>query len=156
MIELKNTIVSDDIVDEHFICDLAKCKGACCVEGDLGAPLEKDELSLIDENLELVKPYMSKDGLSVLEKDGAYLLDEEGDFSTTTVNGKECSFAVYDQSGILKCSIEQAWIDKKIDFRKPIFNIDEVFFVGQSTFNALPFAEATENNARWFPRWLFR
>ena len=102
------------------MCDLEACKGACCVEGDLGAPLDKDELPAMEEIVELVKPYLSNEALDALEKEGPYLLDEEGDFSTTTVNGRECAFAFYDDRGILKCGIEKAWQEGKTDFRKPI------------------------------------
>ncbi len=106
--------------EEHFVCDLAKCKGACCVEGDLGAPLEEDELDKVEEAVEMVKEYLPKESLEVLEKEGGYILDEEGDFSTTTINGRECVFAYRDEKDILKCSIEQAWKDGKTDFRKPV------------------------------------
>jgi hypothetical protein len=120
MIELGNTLLSDDIRDEAFVCDLQKCKGACCVEGDLGAPLEKEELSDIDAVIEHVRPYLSAEAIAVLEKEGGYVYDEMGDYSTPTLGGKECAFAFYDERGILKCSIEQAWKDGKTTFRKPI------------------------------------
>ncbi|MEO1256745.1 MAG: DUF3109 family protein [Bacteroidota bacterium] len=120
MIEVGKTLVSDDVVKEQFVCDLNKCKGACCVEGDLGAPLTKDELPLIDEMIDLVKPYLTNEAIAVLEKEGGYLLDEDGDYSTTTINGKECGFAFYDETKTLKCSIEQAHKDGKTDFKKPI------------------------------------
>ena len=120
MIVLDNTVLSDDIKDEKFVCDLLKCKGACCIEGDLGAPLEQQELAQVDECLEAVRPYLSKVSNRVLDKDGAYELDFEGEYSTTTIKGKEGVFAIYDNQGILKCGIEQAYFDKKTDFRKPI------------------------------------
>ncbi len=115
-----NIIVASDVIGEDFVCDLHKCKGACCVEGDLGAPLEEDELSAVDSVLDVVKPYLSQEAIDVLEAEGGYLIDEEGDYSTTTIDNKECAFAFYDSSGILKCSIEQAWKDGKTDFRKPV------------------------------------
>lgn len=120
MIQIDHTLISDDIKEQFFVCDLDKCKGACCVEGDLGAPLEKDELPGIEEVVEVVKPYLSKEAIEALEEHGAYLLDEDGDFSTTTIDNKECAFAFYDQKGILKCSIEQAWRDGKTDVQKPV------------------------------------
>ena len=97
-----------------------KCKGACCVEGDLGAPLTEEEVDLIDDVIDKVKPYLSKDAVDVLDKEGGYLLDEDGDLSTTTIIGRECAFAFYDENKILKCSIEQAHKDGKTDFKKPI------------------------------------
>lgn len=120
MIEHGKTLLSDDVRDEAFVCDLQKCKGACCVEGDLGAPLEFDELDKIEEVVDLVKPYLSEKAQKTLEKEGGYLLDDMGEFSTTTIEGKECAFAYYDEQNILKCSIEQAWKEGKTDFRKPV------------------------------------
>ncbi len=120
MIQLENTLVSSEIKERFFVCNLDKCKGACCVEGDLGAPLEKDELPLLEEVVDVVKPYLSKEAVEALEKHGPYLLDEEGDFSTTTIDNKECAFAYYDDKNILKCGIEQAWKDGKTEFQKPI------------------------------------
>lgn len=120
MIQIDDTLISDDIKEKFFVCDLDKCKGACCVEGDLGAPLEQEELADIEAVVELVKPYLPAEAIEALEKNGPYLLDEEGDFSTTTIDNKECAFAFYDERGILKCGIEQAWKDGKTSFRKPV------------------------------------
>lgn len=120
MIEVDHVILSDDIKEEFFVCNLEKCKGACCVEGDLGAPLTKDELPVLDDIYEDVKPYLMPEGRKAIEKQGKYILDEEGDYSTTTINGKECAYAIYDDRNILKCGIEQAHIDGKIDYKKPI------------------------------------
>lgn len=120
MILVENAVISDDIKEQFFVCDLNKCKGACCVEGDLGAPLEEDELKRIDAVLDDVRPFMSEAGLETVEKKGAYLLDEDGDYSTTTIGGRECAFAVYDEKGILKCAIEQAWLKGKTNWRKPV------------------------------------
>jgi hypothetical protein len=120
MILVENTVISDDIKEKFFVCNLDKCKGACCVEGDLGAPLEEEELAIMDEIYEKVKPYMSEEGIKAVEEQGTYIKDWEGDYSTTTIGGKECAFAFYDEKGILKCAIEQAHIDGKTDFKKPI------------------------------------
>jgi len=120
MISIKGTLVSDEIADSHFVCDLIKCKGACCVEGDLGAPLEDDELELLEKAYPKVKPFLTKEGIKAIEKQGEYILDSDGDYSTPTVGGKECAYAIYDEKGILKCGIEQAWQAGKTTFRKPI------------------------------------
>lgn len=119
MIELDKTLLSDDIKEKFFVCDLEKCKGACCVEGDLGAPLEKEELSILENIYDEVKPYLSEEGVKEIEQQGIYILDEEGDYSTPTIRGKECAYAIY-SDGILKCGIEQACIDGKITYKKPI------------------------------------
>jgi hypothetical protein len=120
VIIIGNTYLSDDIAEKMFVCDLEKCQGACCEEGDLGAPLELDELTILDEIFETVKPYMSDIGRKTAEKQGLYLLDSDGDYSTTTVEGRECVFAKKDEKGHWKCSIEQAYLENKINFHKPI------------------------------------
>jgi hypothetical protein len=120
MILIQNSVISDDIADKYFVCDLDKCKGACCVEGDLGAPLEDDELVLITEAYQAAKPYMTARGIEAVEKQGHYIKDHEGDFSTPTIDNKECAYAITDDNGILKCAIEQAYLDGKTTFKKPI------------------------------------
>jgi hypothetical protein len=120
MIVLQNTVISDDIRDQFFVCNLEKCKGACCVEGDLGAPLEQDELAVLEKNYELIKPYMTGAGKQAVEDQGLYIQDFEGDYSTPTIDNRECAYAIYDEDKTLKCAIEQAYYDGKIDWKKPI------------------------------------
>src|SRR5690554_3760746 len=120
MIVIGNAIISEDIQYNFFVCNLEKCKGACCVEGDLGAPLEKSELAELENIYPQVEPYLSEKGKKAIAEQGKYIRDYEGDFSTPTVNGRECAYAIYDERGILKCGIEQAYLDKKINFKKPI------------------------------------
>lgn len=119
MIVIGKTVISDDIADNFFVCDLQKCKGACCVEGDLGAPLTDEELPIMGEIFEKVKPYMSKEGIAAVEEQGFYIEDWEGDYSTPTIKDRECAYAIWEK-GFLKCAIEMAWKDKKVDFKKPI------------------------------------
>ena len=120
MILIENTVLTDDIRDEMFVCNVEKCKGACCVEGDLGAPLEESELEIIERIYPEVKPFLSEKGIKAIEEQGTYVKDWEDDYSTPTINGKECAYAIYDEKGILKCGIEQAYEAGKIDFKKPI------------------------------------
>ena len=120
MILIEETCISDDIAEKFFVCNLSKCKGACCVEGDLGAPLENVELPILDEIFEQIKPYLSKTGIEAIEKQGKYIKDWEGDFSTPTINDKECAYSLYDENGILKCGIEQAYNAGVSEFKKPI------------------------------------
>ncbi|MCA6073843.1 DUF3109 family protein [Fulvivirga sedimenti] len=120
MIEHGKVILSDDVKDKFFVCNLEKCKGACCVEGDLGAPLEADELSVMEKITEDVMPYLSEEGKNAILEQGPYILDEDGDYSTPTIGGRECAYAIYDDRGILKCGIEQAYNDGKVSFKKPI------------------------------------
>jgi hypothetical protein len=120
MIKVGEILVSDDIKEVEFVCNLEKCKGACCVEGELGAPLEEDELETLRSIQAAVRPYLTVEGVQAIEAQGPYILDEDGDFSTPTIAGKECAYSLYDEKGILKCGIEQAYLDGKVDFRKPI------------------------------------
>lgn len=120
MIKVGDILVSDDIKTIEFVCHLEKCKGACCVEGDLGAPLEEDELPVMHKIQKAVAPYLTAEGKKAIAEQGPYILDEDGDYSTPTIGGKECAYAHYDEKGILKCGIEQAYLDGKTKFRKPI------------------------------------
>ena len=120
MMQVGEVLVSEDIKTVEFVCHLEKCKGACCVEGDLGAPLDQDELPLMYEIQPAVAPYLTEDGKKSIEAQGPYILDEDGDYSTPTIGGKECAYSHYDTRGILKCGIEQAYLDGKTSFRKPI------------------------------------
>lgn len=120
MIEFRNVLISDEIIDKHFVCDLNKCKGACCVEGDLGAPLTLEETKILEENYDKIEPYLTPEGKKAIEEQGKFIEDWEEEFSTTTIDEKECAYAYYDDKKLLKCGIEDAWKDGKIDFQKPI------------------------------------
>ncbi|MDP3557512.1 MAG: DUF3109 family protein [Bacteroidota bacterium] len=121
MIAINKTLISEDLLDKKFVCDLNACKGACCVAGDSGAPLEKEELQILDSIIDEVKPYMVKKGVKAIEKFGVYVIDGDGDYTTTLVSpGAECAFVFFDDNKIAKCSIEQAYYDGKITWKKPI------------------------------------
>lgn len=117
---IEDTVITSDISEQFFVCDLNKCKGACCIEGDLGAPLEKDELQILEQIQSEIAPYLSEIGKEEIKKQGPWVQDEEGDYSTPIIKGRECVYAIYDTNGHLKCGIEQAYLDGKIEFRKPI------------------------------------
>ncbi len=120
MYVVDHVYISDDVVTEKFVCDLSSCKGACCVEGDFGAPLEDEEKAILEKYLPAIKPFLSPEGVRAIEKQGAFIRDEEGDFSTPTIGDRECAYAIYDERHVLKCGIEQAYRAGKIDFPKPI------------------------------------
>lgn len=121
MIALGHTLISEDIFDKKFVCDLNACKGECCVSGDSGAPLNKKELKTLDKIYPEVKPYMNAKGIAAVEKQGTYVLDSDGDYTTTLVSeGAECAFVYFDEKNIAKCAIEKAYMDGKIDWKKPI------------------------------------
>ncbi|MFN8289160.1 MAG: DUF3109 family protein [Chitinophagaceae bacterium] len=122
MIVVDNIIVSDDVVETKFICDLNKCKGGCCEEGDAGAPLDEDELDIILEMYEKIKPYMTEASIREVEKKGKYLYNKEFGWVTPTLgNDKEiCVYGTRDEKGIIKCAFEQAYYDGVIPWKKPI------------------------------------
>ncbi|QJX48317.1 DUF3109 family protein [Hymenobacter taeanensis] len=120
MIIIQNTVISDDVRDNFFVCNLEACKGACCVEGDLGAPLEAGELQILEQEYAAIKPFLTEAGQQAIEQQGLYIKDWEGDYSTTTINDRECAYALYDERGILKCGIEQAYLAGATSFKKPI------------------------------------
>lgn len=120
MIKVGEVLVSDDIRDKEFVCNLEKCKGACCVEGDFGAPLEEGELEILEEIYPAVKPYLTPKGIQTIEKEGTHTIDDDGEFCTPVIGGRECAYSTYDKKGILKCGIEQAYNDGKIKWKKPI------------------------------------
>ena len=120
MIAIDNVLVSDQIVEAQFVCDLMKCKGGCCEDGDAGAPLEREELETINNIFETIRPYLTKEGLRWIEKHGRYLYDREFGWVTPTIEGKMCVYGFRDDNGIIKCGIEQAYRDGKTDFKKPI------------------------------------
>lgn len=120
MIAIDNILVSDEVVEEQFVCDLTKCKGGCCEDGDAGAPLEVEELNHLINFYEAIKPYMSAEGIKEIEHQGKYVYDREFGWVTPTVNGKTCAYGYRDKQGIVKCAIEQAYNDEKISWKKPL------------------------------------
>ncbi|HEX9509896.1 MAG TPA: DUF3109 family protein [Puia sp.] len=120
MIAINNVLVSDLVIEEQFVCDLLKCKGGCCEDGDAGAPLEKEEMDRINEVYEAVKPYLTPAGIKEIESRGRYNYDREFGWVTPTIEGKMCAYGFRDAKGILKCGIEQAYYDGKITWKKPI------------------------------------
>jgi hypothetical protein len=119
IIEHEDTIISSEIFSTQFVCNLNACKGACCIEGERGAPLEKDEIDLIQKDIELIKPYMSAKGIALLESEGFHEGEEIGDLATTCLPTGECVFATR-ENGILGCAIEKSYKAGKTSFYKPI------------------------------------
>jgi hypothetical protein len=121
MIAIDKTLISEDLLEKRFVCDLNACKGACCVAGDSGAPLDEDELPVLESILEKVKPYMVPKGIRAIEKQGAYVVDSDGDYTTTLVGeGAECAFVYFDETRTAKCAIEKAYYEGVITWKKPI------------------------------------
>lgn len=119
MMIINGIIVSEEIRDVRFCCDLDKCKGACCIEGDAGAPLEELEISEIEDYIDRIKPFMQPGGIKVIEKSGVFDYDMNGEYVTPLIDDRDCAF-VYYENGVARCAIEKAYEEKKIDFRKPL------------------------------------
>lgn len=120
MIAIDNVLLSDKIISEQFVCDLTKCKGACCVDGDAGAPLDRKELKEIDAVFDEVLPYLNNISKKEIERQGRFVYDREFGWVTPTIDSKICVYGITDNNGIVKCGIEQAYLDGKIKWKKPI------------------------------------
>jgi len=122
VIVIDNVLISDDVVEKQFVCDLGKCKGGCCEDGDAGAPLENGELKIIDEAYEKVKPYLTPAAIFEIEKKGRYVYDKEFGWVTPTLpsDNEICVYAYREPGGIIKCSFEQAYYAGLISWKKPI------------------------------------
>jgi hypothetical protein len=120
MLQINDTIISLDLLDEKFVCDLSSCKGICCIEGDDGAPLEDVEVKIIEDLLPLIWDDLTDASKEVINKQGVSYIDADGEPVTSIVNGAECVFTYTDKDGTCKCTIEKAFREGKTDFYKPI------------------------------------
>jgi len=120
MLQIDDTIISLELLEEHFVCDLSSCKGICCIEGDDGAPLEEAEVKIIEDLLPVIWEDLSEASKSVINKQGVSYIDQDGEPVTSIVNGAECVFTYTDESGVCKCAIEKAFREGKTNFYKPI------------------------------------
>ncbi len=117
---IDDILISDQVIEEQFVCDLIKCKGGCCVDGDAGAPLENNELEEMKNAYSNVLPYLSHESKKELDRQGLYTYDKEFGWVTPTVSSGMCAYGIIGDNGIVKCGIEQAYNDGKIAWRKPI------------------------------------
>jgi len=120
MIQIDDKIISEDIFEKNFVCNLSKCKGICCVEGDSGAPLEVEETQILKNIFPKIKSYLRPEGIEAIEEQGTHVVDMDGDLVTPLVKGQECAYVVFDESGQTKCGIEIAHKDGIVDYQKPI------------------------------------
>jgi hypothetical protein len=120
MLQIGNTLVSLDLIERSFLCDLPRCKGACCVEGDSGAPLEMKEVAILDRILPAVWDDLSPRAQEVIGRQGVAYIDQAGDTVTSIVDGKNCVFTCRDENDVCGCAIEKAFRAGKIDFHKPV------------------------------------
>ena len=142
MIQIDDKLISEDLFSEEFVCNLAKCKGICCVEGDAGAPLDEEETRILDEIYPKIKPYLRPEGIQAIEEQGTYTLDFEGDLVTPLVNNAECAYVIFDEKGYTKCAIEKAYEDGVIDWQKPIScHLYPIRITEYSNFSAINYHE---------------
>ena len=120
LLEIQDKVVSIDLFEKKFVCDLTACKGACCIEGDAGAPLTFEEVSIMEDDLEKIKPFMRPEGIAAVEETGVFYMDWDNEPVSTLVNEKECAFVTFDDKGTALCAIEQAHKAGKTEFKKPI------------------------------------
>lgn len=120
MLQIQDTLVSLDLAEEYFCCDLDACLGACCIEGDAGAPVTPGEVALIEERLPLIEPDMLPRAREAVEAEGVAYIDEEGDLVTTIIDGRNCAFSCYDKGGKCLCALDKAYREGRSTWRKPM------------------------------------
>ncbi len=120
MIVIDNIYVSDEVVEEQFVCDLNKCKGGCCIDGDAGAPLTDDEMKEVNSAYVSVKNLLTKEAIQIIEQQGNYVYDPEFGWVTPTISNGMCVYGLVDENKIVKCSFEQAYNEGKTKWKKPI------------------------------------
>ena len=120
MFQLGKTIISEDIIKKDFVCNLSACKGACCIDGDAGAPLEKEEALILEEIYPKVKPFLRKEGVKVIESQGAFITTEKGELETPLINGADCAYVIFDEHKTALCAIEEAYNQGEVSWKKPV------------------------------------
>ncbi|WP_298894029.1 DUF3109 family protein [uncultured Psychroserpens sp.] len=120
MFQLGKTIVSEDIIEKDFVCNLSACKGACCIDGDAGAPLDEEESKILKDIYPKVKPFLRKEGIEVIEKQGEYITTDFGDLETPLINGADCAYVIFDDKKTALCGIEEAYNQGVISWKKPV------------------------------------
>jgi len=118
--QLGKTIVSEDIIEKDFMCNLSTCKGACCVGGDAGAPLEEEEVKILQKIYPKIKPFLRLEGIKVIEEQGVFVTLEDGELETPLVNNENCAYVNFDNRGVAICGIEEAYNQGKISWKKPV------------------------------------
>jgi len=120
MIQVQDTLISDDLFEVQFICDLCKCKGQCCVDGESGAPITQEEFTAINEILPEIWDDLSPKAQELIKEQGIAYTDTDGELVTSIINGEECVFTKFDENGICKCTIDSAYREGRTSVQKPI------------------------------------
>jgi len=120
MFQLGKTIVSEDIIKKDFVCNLSACKGACCIDGDAGAPLEKDEVDILKDIYPKIKPFLRQEGIDVIENQGTSVTNDFGELETPLINGADCAYVIFDENKTALCAIEEAYNQGEVNWKKPV------------------------------------
>ncbi len=120
MFQIGKTIVSEEIIENDFVCNLNACKGACCVGGEYGAPLEDSETEILEQIFDDVKPFLSPEGVQAIEQQGTFIEGDDGEWETPLVNNRECAYATFSDAGVAKCGLEAAYDAGATQWKKPI------------------------------------
>ena len=120
MFQLGKTIVSEDIIENDFVCNLSACKGACCIDGDAGAPLEKEEVQILKEIYPTIKTYLRAESIKAIETQGTSITTTEGELETPLINGADCAYVIFDKNKIALCAIEEAYNQGEVNWKKPL------------------------------------
>lgn len=120
MFQLGKTIVSEDIIEKDFVCNLSACKGACCIDGDAGAPLSKEEANILEDIYPKVKPYLRPEGIKAIEKLGTSTVNEWDEIETPLINNADCAYVIFDEKNTALCAIEEAYNQGDVSWKKPI------------------------------------
>jgi len=120
MFQIGKTIVSEEILERDFVCNLSACKGACCIDGEAGAPLEEAEADILEELYPKIKPFLRKEGIAAIEAQGTSIIGEDGELETPLINGADCAYVTFDKLGTALCGIEEAYNQGEITWKKPV------------------------------------
>lgn len=120
MFQLGKTIVSEEVIQNDFVCNLNACKGACCVDGEAGAPLDSEEIQILEEIYPKVKPFLRPEGIAAIESQGTSVKTEDGELETPLIDGADCAYVIFDEHHTALCGIEEAYNQGEIDWKKPV------------------------------------
>ena len=120
MFQLGKTIISEDIIEKEFVCNLNACKGACCIKGDGGAPLEENETEILKDIFPKISPLLRKEGLKSIKEQGKFIINEDGEYETPLMDGEDCAYVIFDKNEVALCGIEKAYNQGLVSFKKPI------------------------------------
>ncbi|QDO93020.1 DUF3109 family protein [Formosa sediminum] len=120
MFQIGKTIVSEEIIEKNFLCNLSACKGQCCIDGDAGAPLDSKEVEILEEIYPKVKPFLRRKGIEAIEAQGTYITTDFGDYETPLIDGADCAYVIFDKKGTALCAIEEAYNQGEVSWKKPV------------------------------------